>query len=150
MTNVLIAFNHALMIERLREQGISNGDIIDLLNEGSPEEFKKYGDGLPDWETFISFYNTNPEKIESAIQLGYKITFLTKGTLKTMLKIKFGVIENNDYQDNGTTLDGFTISYPTFEELKEMLSMNWIIKVKSEHENEVAFSIDLNSGATSI
>ncbi|MGG0892978.1 hypothetical protein [Cytobacillus horneckiae] len=143
MTRELLALNHSLMIEMIRKCGKSNDEIINVLMEGNAESFQPFGEGIPDWETFIQYYESNPIKMKNAIYHGFKVTFLTKGALKMLLKIKFNLHEGEDFIDTGETLENMKLSFESHRELQEMISSNWRIIAKQQTSSAIAIKIQL-------
>jgi hypothetical protein len=143
MTKETLALNHALMIEMIRKHGYSNGEILSLLEKGISEEFTTFGEGIPDWQTLIDFYRMNTEKVTNAIQSGYRITFLTKGALKSLLGIKFDLQENTDFADSGVSVENLTLSTHQLNELQEVISCNWQIVEESQREGIHHLKIEL-------
>lgn len=122
-----IALNYALMIEMIRMHNVSNEEMTALLELGNSESLEKFGEGIPDWQTLINFYQQNKEKISAVINDDYQITFLTKGALKSFLRFKYHLEENIDFQDNGQGLDHVKISPDALNSLKLKISKNWTI-----------------------
>jgi len=123
-----IALNYALMLEIIRESGRSNDEIIELLDQENSELFDVFGDGIPEWQTLIDYYHKNKEIIKNALYEEYEITFLTKGALKSLLRIKYGLAEGTDFQDNGEVLDNVKLSSEQLHSLQTIIAKNWIVK----------------------
>jgi len=122
-----IALNYALMLEIIRESGRSNDEIIELLDQENSELFDVFGDGIPEWQTLIDYYHKNKEIIKNALYEEYEITFLTKGALKSLLRIKYGLAEGTDFQDNGEVLDNVKLSSEQLHSLQTIIAKNWMI-----------------------
>ncbi|MBS4205215.1 hypothetical protein [Lederbergia citrea] len=127
MEKVKLALNYALMIEMACKYGYGDLEFLQLLENREVHKLQEIGEGIPDWETLIDYYHDHREKIEEAIQTGYQITFLTKGALKSLLKIKFSLVENQHFLDAGDYLDEVDLSNEALEELRGMLAENWTI-----------------------
>ncbi|MBP0724966.1 hypothetical protein J5Y03_07155 [Bacillus sp. RG28] len=127
MEKVKVTINIAIMIEELRKQGVSTDEILSLLHKGDPKNFDEYGKGFPDWESFIGFYEKNQEHAVKAIEEGYCLTFLTKGSLQTLLRIKFDLQPESDYQVHEKYLDEIKMTTENFTLLKSLLAPNWVI-----------------------
>ncbi|MDQ0268225.1 hypothetical protein [Cytobacillus purgationiresistens] len=143
MNREQLALNHALMIEMIRSKGVSNTEMMALLKKGDTEGFRVFGDGIPDWQTFIEYYHNHTNKVENAIMKGFKITFLTKGALKSLLRIKYGLHESVNFQDCGHYLDELQLSIPQYEELQHTISNNWTIVEKSFNDPTYDLKIEL-------
>lgn len=139
-----LALNHAIMIEMIRRSGTADFEMIHLLKNGNSKDFTPYGEGIPDWQTFIDFYRTHTEKLEKAIINGYTITFLTKNALKTLLKIKYDLVENVDYQDFDFYLDGLVLTKSQIEDLQNFISVNWKVIDKQSANEKHHVKIELH------
>ncbi len=127
MTLEKLAVNYAIMIERLRNGGLNNNEILRFLKEKDYTCFEKIGTGSPDWETLGDFYYTDTFSFEKILHEGYSVKFLTKGTLQTLLLLKFHLHENKDYESAEKSLRYVNISNEQLLELKAILSNNWVI-----------------------
>ncbi|WP_088070961.1 hypothetical protein [Gottfriedia luciferensis] len=125
MGNVSIAINYAIMIERLRNAGVGNSQIIDALKEENYEFLNQFGKGMPDWETLINLYKKNEEDFNKIVNEGYQIKFLTKGSLMTLLRLKFDIEVETDYVDMGTAIEGIQLSNEAINIIKNTLAANW-------------------------
>lgn len=143
MSKEKLALNHALMIEMIRKQGYSDGDLLALLKKGNSEDFTTFGEGIPDWKTLLNFYHKNTVKVTNAIQSGYRITFLTKGALKSLLGIKFDMHENTDFEDTGVSLEKVRLSSDQLNELQAVISCNWQIVEEAQNEGMHDLKIEL-------
>ncbi|MDF2856299.1 MAG: hypothetical protein K0Q87_2150 [Neobacillus sp.] len=131
MEKVKLALNYALMLEMIKAKGLDQQAIITLLNEGEEADFENFGEGIPTWKTLIDYYRINKNKFHLALKEGYEITFLTKGALKSLLRIKFGMKEGEDFIDTGEFLDQVKITNEDLDALQGVISKNWTI-VKEE------------------
>jgi len=145
MNKAKVTINIAIMIEELRKQGVSNDEMISLLHKRDSKNFVEYGEGFPDWGSFIAFYEKDQEQAVKAIEEGYCLTFLTKGSLQTLLRIKFDLQPENDYQVHEKYLDEIKMTTENFNILKFLLAPNWVIKKESfDQEKSVhVFRIEL-------
>lgn len=138
-----IALNYALMIEMIRMHDVTNEEMISLLNSGNSKSFEKFGEGIPDWQTLIDFYQQNKEKISSVINDNYQITFLTKGALKSLLKFKYRLEEDKDFQDSGQHLYNVNISTDALNSLKLKIAKNWTIIDENKTNGQHTVKIEL-------
>jgi hypothetical protein len=127
MEKVKLPLNYALMLEMMKAKEFSGSTIVALLNEGNEELLESMGEGIPSWKTLVDYYHQNKAKLHQAIKEGYEITFLTKGTLKSLLSIKFAMNEGEDFVDTGESLDEVKISTDNLQILREVISKNWTI-----------------------
>ncbi|MES9682679.1 hypothetical protein ABWK22_07085 [Gottfriedia acidiceleris] len=125
MSFVSIAINNAIMIESLRSAGVENIQLINAVKEENFAFLYQYGNGFPDWETLIKLYKNNEDDFKKIINDGYQIKFLTKGSLMTLLKYKFGIEVEKDYEDMGTAIQGIYLSEEAINLIKHTLAANW-------------------------
>ncbi|WP_088012181.1 hypothetical protein [Gottfriedia acidiceleris] len=125
MSYVSIAINNAIMIESLRSAGVENIQLINAVKEENFEFLNQYGNGFPDWETLINLYKNNEENFNKIVNEGYQIKFLTKGSLMTLLRYKFGIVVEKDYEDMGTAIQGIHLSEEAINLIKHTLAANW-------------------------
>ncbi|MGG0179055.1 hypothetical protein [Gottfriedia acidiceleris] len=125
MSFVSIAINNAIMIESLRSAGVENIQLINAVKEENFEFLNQYGNGFPDWETLIKLYKNDEENFNKIINDGYQIKFLTKGSLMTLLRYKFGIEVEKDYEDMGTAIQGIYLSEEAINLIKYTLAANW-------------------------
>ena len=125
MSFVSIAINNAIMIESLRSAGVENIQLINAVKEENFEFLNQYGNGFPNWETLINLYKNNEENFIKIVNDGYQIKFLTKGSLMTLLRYKFGIEVEKDYEDMGTAIQGFHLSEEAINLIKHTLAANW-------------------------
>ncbi|GKU84555.1 hypothetical protein [Niallia sp. NCCP-28] len=138
-----VPLNYAIMIEQIRNQGYFNREILKALQKRDKIFLANCGRGLPDWDTLINYYQNNPQKIEQVIAGKYEIAFLTKGTLKKWLRLKFHLAERMDYIDVGTILMNILLPNEDFIMLKNMLAKNWEISNIEKVDSQVKFNIVL-------
>ncbi|CAH2714865.1 hypothetical protein BACCIP111895_02041 [Neobacillus rhizosphaerae] len=133
MEKVKLALNYALMLEMMKAKGFNNATIVALLNKGDEEILESNGEGIPTWKTLVDYYHLNKEKCHQALRGEYEISFLTKGALKSLLSIKFGMEEGKDFVDTGEFLDQVKITSENLEALREVMAKNWTIILQEEN-----------------
>ncbi|MDQ1144571.1 hypothetical protein QE429_001398 [Bacillus sp. SORGH_AS 510] len=144
MEKVKLALNYALMLEMMKAKGFDNPTIVDLLNEGNEEKLESIGEGIPSWKTMVDFYQGNKEKCHQAITSGYEFSFMTKGSLKSLLAIKFGMKEGEDFIDKGEFLDQVSMTSENLQVLQDMISKNWtIVEQESSVQDKHLLKIEL-------
>lgn len=126
------------MIEMIRMHGVSNKDLLLLLEKQDEEALSQFGHGIPDWQTLLNFYLKDKNFVKKMINDGYEIGFLTKGSLKGLLKYKYGLKENEDFYDCGDHLDHVKLSDEALHSLKSTIAKNWTI---IEKENEIKIEL---------
>lgn len=140
MEKVKLALNIALMIEMIRAAGYSDDEMIAALKKGDHRLFEEIGEGIPDWETLIQYAKENWDKTEAAIRHGYKIIFLTFGALRSLLRIKFNLLQEEDYQMADKHLENVKITAKDLESLKSVIAKNWTI-VETGYDTEKELKI---------
>ena len=135
MSFVSIAINNAIMIESLRSAGVENIQLINAVKEENFEFLNQYGNGFPDWETLIKLYKNNEENFNKIINDGYQIKFLTKGSLMTLLRYKFGIEVEKDYEDMGTAIQGIYLSEEAINLIKHTLAANWKLSTYADEKD---------------
>ncbi|MCU9614861.1 hypothetical protein OEV98_15055 [Caldibacillus lycopersici] len=128
------------MIERIRMHGVSNEAMLKMLETADETVFSAYGEGIPDWQTLITFYENNQEKVKAMIQEGYQISFLTKGALKNLLRLKYCLLEQEDFDDCGDYLEIHQISEKDRQSLKQTIAKNWTI-IEQPNSNMVKIEL---------
>ena len=135
MEKVKLALNYALMLEMMKAKGFDQSTILALLNEGNEEILESIGEGIPSWKAMVDYYHENKEKCHQAIISGYEFSFMTKGSLKSLLAIKFGMNEGEDFVDTGEFLDTVRMTSENLQVLRDMIAKNWTILLQEE-DNE--------------
>lgn len=125
MSQVRIAINYAIMIERLRNEGVENSQLMTILKEENYEFLNQFGKGMPDWETLVKLFKQNEEDFDRILNKGYHIKFLTKGSLMTLLRLKYGIEVEKDYVDKETAIEGIVLSQEAVNIIKNTLAPNW-------------------------
>ena len=143
MEKVKLALNYALMLEMIKAKEFSGPTIVALLNEGNEELLESIGEGIPSWKTLVDYYHSNKEKFHLALKHGYEIGFLTKGALKSLLSIKFGMKEGEDFLDTGEYLKGVKMTGNHLQELRDTIATNWTIVPKEENTEIDIHIIDI-------
>jgi hypothetical protein len=140
---VKLALNYSLMLEMIKAKGYASTTIVELLDEGDEEILGSFGDGIPTWKTLVDYYYMDKEKFHKALKEGYEITFLTKGALKSLMSIKFGMKEGVDFVDTGESLDQVKITSDNLESLRGVISKNWTIVLEDEKINEKTYLVKI-------
>lgn len=125
MSQTRIAINYAIMIERLRSEGVENSQLITVLKEENYEFLNQFGKGMPDWEALVKLFNQSEDDFQRILNEGYHIKFLTKGSLMTLLRLKYGIEAEKNYDDKGTALEGIILANEAVETIKNTLAPNW-------------------------
>ena len=138
MSHVKIAINYAIMIERLRSEGVENNQLVTILKEKNYEFLNQFGKGMPDWEALVNLFNQGEDEFQSILNEGYHIKFLTKGSLMTLLRLKYGIEVEKDYDDKGTAIEGIILSNEAVETVKNTLAPNWKLSTYVDKEDDIS------------
>ncbi len=141
---VKVALNYAIMLEQVKSNGYKEEAIIQALESKDLIFFQSCGNALPDWETLFSYYEKNKTSVKAIIADEYEITFLTKGTLKRLLSLKYQLVEGRDFEDRGEVLGTITLSKESFHSFTSILAKNWTFVVLEENTYNVIFDIKLS------
>lgn len=132
MTTYKITMMDAYAIESLREKGITNevllsaaasGDTTRLLEadpEGSYDALLKLGE--------------DRDALESILNDGYQIKFVTYNGLRNLLRMKF----RKPFTDLDNGIEGLHLSVEELIQLKKLLSSNWVLKAEETDDGYVA------------
>lgn len=117
----------AYMIELLRNQGVTDEEIIRKSLSKEVTEWRKYNEQF-DFEQLAHLAQKDEANFVSMINNGYRIKFLTFPGLQRMLSMKFGLEKDQDYTlvENGVT--NVKVSEEQLNEIEKVLSLNWKIK----------------------
>ncbi|AMQ07719.1 hypothetical protein [Sporosarcina psychrophila] len=132
MENNRITLMDAYMIETLRGNGISDGELLDRLEQKDIDSWKNLKPSF-DFSELIKLYDQNPSTFSSILSDGYTVKFITMKGLQNLLNMKFDKIEERDYQLTGNGISHLTIEEGVYPALKQLLSSNWVIQELSEH-----------------
>lgn len=141
---VRVALNYAIMLEQVKSKGYKEEEIIQALERKNLVFFQSCGNGLPDWETLFTYYEKNRAGVKDILADDYEITFLTKGTLKRLLSLKYQLVEGKGYEDRGEVLGTMTLSKESFHQFAKIIAKNWTFVVLEENTYNVIFDIKLS------
>ncbi|MBK3496451.1 hypothetical protein JFL43_16615 [Viridibacillus sp. YIM B01967] len=127
MPVVAINMMNAFTIEKLRDNAISNEQIIEGLEKQEMENWKEI-DATLNFDDLVALYQNDRNALESALMDGYSVKFLTFNGLKNLLKMRLHKIEGEDFQICDTGLTHLSLSSGELAILQQMLSINWSIE----------------------
>lgn len=119
-----ITLMEAYAIETLRGNGVDNDTIIKNIKNNDLEDFKKIKENM-DFDALVDL--SKEADFDSIVKDGYKVKFLTFNGLKNLIKMKFGKFADEDYQVDEFTISGLELEKPQVEELRNVLSNNWLL-----------------------
>ncbi|WP_374720848.1 hypothetical protein [Peribacillus tepidiphilus] len=137
---VKISVHLALLIESVRANGIDQEEMLHLLEKRDYSRFQEVLEGLSDWEELGEFYHNDPSTCKRAILEGYQVKFLTKGGLKSFLKVKYHLEAGKDFEEAESALHGIHLLSADLETLRSALSINWTI-VEEDFDEEKAVHV---------
>lgn len=117
-----ITLMDAYAIENLRSYGYTNEEILSRVRAKDIDEFKKVKENL-DFTLLIDMEES--VGLDTLLEDGYQVKFLTFNGLKNLIKLKFGHIAEEDYRADGFTLSGIRLDGYQAAELGNALSPNW-------------------------
>ncbi len=129
-----ISLMDAYLIETLRNNGVSNDELLDQLER---QDVSPWGKVKPefDFTALINLYEQDPKAFASILSDGYTVKFITMKGLQNLLKMKFDKIEERDFQLSDNGVSHLKVDEDTYPALKQMLSKNWIILELSEQDS---------------
>ena len=140
---IRVALNFAIMLEQVKAKGFKEEAVSQALDTEDFAFFQNCGNGLPDWQTLFSYYKDNKAGVKAIMQDDYEITFLTKGTLKRIILLKYQLVEGRDYEDRGESIGTITLPTESFQQFTKILAKNWTIVVLEEKPDNVIFDVKL-------
>ena len=114
-------------IETVRSKGVSNEELLAKIETGDVSSWSEYNSNF-DFNELVELYNNNPEEFKSIVENGYAVKFVTLPGLKNLLKLKYGMLEERDYQPTETGISGLQVDEDQYAAIKQMLSKNWKIE----------------------
>lgn len=141
MTVHKISLMDAYLIETLRNNDISNEEIIKQVKNGSVEQWQELHEHF-DFKELLKFANKDIELFQEILTQGYKVKFVTFNGLKNLLRILFGKVQDTDYDILEKGISNLTLDKEQIERVKQMLSSNWVLK-ETERGNNSKISIKL-------
>ncbi|MBD7937262.1 hypothetical protein H9655_09475 [Cytobacillus sp. Sa5YUA1] len=117
----------AYMIELLRNQGVTDEEIIKKSLSNDTTEWRKYNEQF-EFEQLAHLAQKDEANFVSMINNGYRIKFLTFPGLQRILSMKFGLEKDQDYMLVENGVSNIKVSEGQLKEIEKVLSLNWKIK----------------------
>ncbi|MEK4201606.1 hypothetical protein [Cytobacillus sp. FSL K6-0265] len=117
----------AYMIELLRNQGVTDEEIIKKSLSNGTTEWRKYNEQF-EFEQLAHLAQKDEANFVSMINNGYRIKFLTFPGLQRILSMKFGLEKDQDYMLVENGVSNIKVSEGQLKEIEKVLSLNWKIK----------------------
>ncbi|GGA22918.1 hypothetical protein [Psychrobacillus lasiicapitis] len=131
MENNKISLMDAYMIETLRSSGISNEEMVVLLEKKDISDLKRINKKF-DFNNLLNLYEQDKDTFKSVLQDGYTVKFLTMNGLKNLLQMKFDKVAEKDYEISETGIHRLEIETQKFPALQQLLSINWLIEEQTD------------------
>ncbi|WP_438311988.1 hypothetical protein [Sporosarcina sp. FA9] len=135
-----ITMMEAYRIEALRSKGISNDEIIVQLDSKEVD----FGDRVEpdmDFSGLISLYEQSPQTFKEILEDGYTVKFITMNGLQNLLKMKFDIIKDRDYELVEHGVSQLSIDMTTYTALKQMLGKNCRIEELSKENDKQLINV---------
>ncbi|MBS4197802.1 hypothetical protein [Lederbergia citri] len=126
METLKISLPIAIMLETLRDNGVTDEQIITQIDKKDVSPWQKV-DTTFDFQELINL-STNSE-FESILTNGYSVKFMTINGLKNLLRLKFNKIQDQDYQQNEKGITDLILTEQELSTLRQMLSKNCVLHV---------------------
>ncbi|EMR06408.1 hypothetical protein C772_01679 [Bhargavaea cecembensis DSE10] len=142
MTKVKLSLMEAYMVESLRSKGMSNEEIITLVEQENAGRLKELEPRF-DYSELVKAAREDLATFRSALFDGYEVKFVTFNGLKNLLRMRFGKEEERDYSLMETGIWGLRLSPQDLQQLNKMLSSNWLVT----SDGSGAVKVELNMPA---
>lgn len=129
-------------IETVRSKGVSNQELLAKLESGDVSSWNDFNENF-DFNELVELYKENPEMFKSIIENGYAVKFVTLPGIKNILKLKFGLLEDEDYKSTDKGITGLQVSDEQYAVIKQMLSKNWKIEELAGGQGRKELKIEL-------
>lgn len=146
MTKPKLSLMEAYMVESLRGKGVSNEEIITLVEQKDADRLKEMEPRF-DYGELVEAAHKDLEAFRSALFDGYEVKFVTFNGLKNLLRMRFGKEEARDYTVSETGIQGLRFELHELDQLNDLLSSNW--RVTSDGSGAVAVELNKPSEVTS-
>lgn len=136
MGNHKISLMEAYMIETLRNNGISNEELLTQLEQEDSSSWERINSNY-NYSDLISLYHQDKHAFTSILAEGYQVKFITIRGLQGLLELKFKKTAGTDYTLTDEGMKHLKVNESELEMLNQFLSQNWkIAESPLEMENE--------------
>lgn len=136
-----ISLMEAYMIETLRLNGVKDQEIVTQIEKKDVSPWEIFHSKF-DFNELVKLAEQDQARFQSVILDGYKIKFVTLNGLKTLLKLKFSIIEDQDYRLTEKGITDLKVSEDQLAKINHMLSGNWVIQ-ETATDNAKGIKIEL-------
>ncbi|ANF98083.1 hypothetical protein [Paenibacillus bovis] len=130
---VRISQRSAIIIERLRSEGIAEDILIQALSEQADAPLRAVSSVDIDFAEWMNYANEHGEQLVQAVRDGYRMTFTTVPGMKNWLKYALSMEASRDYiEAEEGRMDGLQLTLEQAQQLKDTIAVNWVLL---EHED---------------
>jgi hypothetical protein len=123
-----------LKSELAKTMGIPPEELVRIILSRNWADLPELPEKRGSWEGWIDFASQEPEKLIAALQQGYRFNYATIGGLRTLLDVKCGLLEGENYQIQGESAEKVPLTEQAAHELGKLLSFPWELTVTGESE----------------
>ncbi|WP_046215734.1 hypothetical protein [Paenibacillus wulumuqiensis] len=133
---VRISQRSAILIERLRSDGITEEVLIQSLDQQEEAPLRAASSSDIDFAEWMNYAAEHGEQLVQAVRDGYRMTFTTVPGMKNWLKYALDMKAGRDYTEGEEgRLDGLQLTLEQAQQLKDTIAVNWVLL---EHEDGTA------------
>ncbi|WP_017814102.1 hypothetical protein [Paenibacillus shenyangensis] len=130
---VKISQRSAIIIERLRSDGMAEDMLIQALNEQEDAPLRAVSSADIDFAEWMNYAKEHGEQLVEAVRDGYRMTFTTVPGMKNWLKYALSMETERDYTEGEEgRMDGLQLTLEQAQQLKDTIAVNWVLL---EHED---------------
>lgn len=127
MTTYKISLMEAYLIETLRNNGVSNEEIVSKLRTGNVEVWQELHEHF-DFNELLPLATRDIDRFKEMLDQGYQVKFVTFNGLKNLLRMRFGKEQDEDYELMEKGIHNLVLEQGQLETVKQMLSGNWVLE----------------------
>ena len=137
-----ISLMEAYLIETLRKNDNTNEDIIAQVETGDITSWSKSFEKF-DFNELVKLANEDMEQFKKILSEGYEVKFVTFNGLKNLLRLRFRIEEEKDYELKEKGIHQLVLEQGQLAIVKQMLSKNWKIEEIEQQDGKTMVNIDL-------
>lgn len=131
-----ISLMDAYLIETLRNNGLSNEEIVSKLKTGDVESWQEFHEQF-DFNELLPLANQDIDQFKEMLDHGYQVKFVTFNGLKNLLHMRFDKVQDKDYDVMEKGINNLALNQEQLVSVKQMLSGNWVIVEEKDGNNSV-------------
>ncbi|WP_047984272.1 hypothetical protein [Ornithinibacillus californiensis] len=133
-----ISLMDAYMLETLRSKGVPNQELLEAKDSNAWSELHPSFD----FNDLLGLREKDPAAFQMIVEDGYQVKFITFNGLKNLVKLKYGKVDEVDYQTTGRGIRGLLLHREERKQLRSLLSRNWTVQ-EEEVDGETVLHIEL-------